>query len=193
MTPGAAAERVGIVHFRERHETHVAAEPAVVGAAVRRLDLSRSTSVRILLALRGMPRRGGGLDGLLRTGFVVLEDEPDRTLRLGLIGRFWMARGGLRRFRADEFDDFDEPGYAKAVWSFDWHPAPGGTRLTTETTVHCTDEGARRRFGRYWRLVAPFSGWIRRRALAAIRADAEAAAVDAGPPASGARLPAAGG
>jgi hypothetical protein len=33
--------------------------------------------------------------------------------------------------------------------------------LSTETRVACGDEGARRRFGRYWRVVAPFSGLIR--------------------------------
>jgi hypothetical protein len=40
--------------------------------------------------------------------------------------------------------------------------------LTTETRVLLTDERSRRAFGRYWLLIRPFSGLIRRRWLAAI-------------------------
>lgn len=176
---GAIADGVTAPQFRERHETLVAAAPAAVGAAVRRLDLSRSRSVRLLFLLRGLPRQSLALPGLLRLGFVVLEDGPN-ALRLGLIGRFWSLGDVPRRVEPAAFASFDEPGYASAVWSFEWRAEAGGTRLVTETTVRCTDEASRRRFGRYWRIVQPFSGWIRRRALAAIRSDAETAARESG-------------
>lgn len=176
---GATAHGGTDPQFRERHETHVAAAPSVVAGAVRRLDLSASRTVRLLFLLRGLPRASLALDGLLRIGFVELEDEPS-ALRLGLIGRFWNRRGALRRVDPATFAAFDEPGFAKAVWSFEWQPEADGTGLVTETTVRCTDETSRRRFARYWRVVKPFSGWIRRRALAAIRSDAETAARESG-------------
>jgi hypothetical protein len=44
----------------------------------------------------------------------------------------------------------------------------------TETRIAATDEVARRRFGRYWRLIGPFSSITRREMLAAIRRRAEA-------------------
>ena len=41
----------------------------------------------------------------------------------------------------------------------------GGGQLSTETRIAAVDERARRAFGRYWRVVGPFSGVIRRRWL----------------------------
>jgi len=54
--------------------------------------------------------------------------------------------------------------------------APDGTgsRMATETRIAATDATARRRFGRYWLLIGPFSGITRREMLAAIRRRAEA-------------------
>jgi hypothetical protein len=42
-------------------------------------------------------------------------------------------------------------------------------RLRTETRVLLTDEASRRAFARYWLVVKPFSGLIRRRWLALAR------------------------
>jgi hypothetical protein len=39
--------------------------------------------------------------------------------------------------------------------------------LATETRVAALDDAARRSFARYWRLIRPFSGLIRRRWLLA--------------------------
>ena len=41
-------------------------------------------------------------------------------------------------------------------------PAQDGALLTTETRMLATDEASRRRFARYWRLIRPASGLIRR-------------------------------
>ncbi len=68
------------------------------------------------------------------------------------------------------FDEFE--GYAKAVWDFRLTPEAGGTRLSTETRINCTDAASRRRFRLYWRIVGPFSGLIR---IALLRAVARAA------------------
>jgi hypothetical protein len=53
-------------------------------------------------------------------------------------------------------------------------PEGDGSRVGTETRIAATDDTARRRFGRYWRLVGPFSSITRREMLAAIRRRAEA-------------------
>jgi hypothetical protein len=45
--------------------------------------------------------------------------------------------------------------------------------LTTETRVRCTDPAIRRAFLRYWRVIRPFSGLVRREALRLARVDAE--------------------
>jgi hypothetical protein len=46
--------------------------------------------------------------------------------------------------------------------------------VATETRIAATDSVAERRFGRYWRLIAPFSAITRREMLAAIKRRAEA-------------------
>lgn len=179
-------------HFAERHAATIAASPADALAALRRLDLRRSLVTRALFLLRSLPglvlaRRetaerfltGHGslpltIESIQTAGFVVLGEELEREIVLGTIGRFWKASGGVRRFGAQEFAAFDEPGWAKAAWNFRVEPAEGGrTVLTTETRVLCTDERSRRAFRRYWLLIRPFSGLIRLEMLRLIRREAE--------------------
>lgn len=157
-----------------RHEIDVCAMPDAVYAAVRKLDLSRSLVIRILFRLRGLPTRGLTLETFLRRGFVLLDEVPRQELLLGLIGRFWTLRGGLQRFEPAAFRLFEKPGYAKAAWSFHLTPQPEGyVHLITETRVHCTDADSLRRFRRYWRLVGPFSGLVRKEILRVIKRAAE--------------------
>ena len=169
----------------------VAAPPERVWAAVRALEMRGSPLVRGLFLLRSLPallvhprrtlaRRGHGralgltLDDLLRGGFTLLGERPGEELLLGLVGRFWRADGGIVRVAADEWREWERPGYAKAAWSFTLGPGAGGVvRLATETRVRCTDAASRRRFLRYWRLVGPFSGVIRRDMLRSVRRAAE--------------------
>lgn len=170
-----------------RHEIEVRAPAERVWAATRSLDLAGSPVVRALFALRSLPgifsrrsaaRRGLGLDieGLLRTGFVILAEAPGDEIVLGLVGRFWTPSGGIVRVDPAEFAGFDRPGYAVAAWNFTLHcPAAGPVRLATETRVRLTDASSRRRFRAYWALVGPFSGLIRREMLRTIRNAAETA------------------
>lgn len=161
----------------ERHRTRVVAPPDLTYAAVRRVDLGRSTTVRVLFGLRGMRRTARiTLDDLLARGFVLLGEEPGEELVLGLVGRFWTPGGGLRQVAPDAFATFEEPGFARTAWNFRVSAArDNSSTLSTETRVLCTDERARRSFRRYWRLVRPFSGAIRRRSLELIKRDAELA------------------
>ena len=131
--------------------------------------------IRLLFALRGLPRRQPLiLQDLSTSGFVVLGEDPGTEIVLGVTGRFWRARGGLRRVGPDEFASFTEPGYAKAAWNFGVEPTDDGRSIvSTETRVTTTDPASRQAFRFYWRLVGPFSGLIRRRALALIKGTAE--------------------
>ena len=169
------------------HHIEVRATVERTAAAVRSLDLSRSPVVRTLFALRSLPglfsrrspaRRGLGLDmdGLLKSGFVLLAEAPDEEVVLGLVGRFWTPTGGLIRVQPADFAAFDRPGYAVAAWNFTLSgPAAGPVRLATETRVRLTDAASRRRFRAYWALVGPFSGLIRNEMLRTIKRAAEAA------------------
>jgi len=164
--------------FHSRHATDVRGSAAAAFSAIRHLDLRRSPLVRVLFRLRGLPTSAGSFDGLRRLGFVPLLEVPDRALVLGVAGRFWSPRGALQRLSPDAFQQFDRPGWAKAVWSFVIEPAGAGrVRLVTETHIRCFGTAARRRFGRYWVLVGPFSGLIRRECLRLVRQDVEHTAI----------------
>ncbi len=158
---------------RTRHEIDVAAPQDTAYRSMRELDLGRSALVRGLMMARGM-HTVRTIDAFIDAGFVLLVDRPPDGLVLGAIGRFWRPRGSLRRFDPNDFTTFDEPGLAKAAWSFEVHEEAGGSRIGTETRVLCTDAVGRRRFRRYWRVVGPFSSLIRRRMLRIAKRSAEA-------------------
>ena len=169
----------------ERHGIVVRAPAERAYAAIRSVDLSRSLLIRSLFALRGFPvmfagrreaRRRLTLDDFLRSGFVVLAEEPGAEIVLGLIGRFWRPTGGLLLFAPEEFTGFRRPGYAKAVWNFRVEPVgEGRVRVATQTRVQTTDQDSCRSFLRYWRVIGPFSGLVRREMLRLVRSVAERA------------------
>jgi hypothetical protein len=187
--PPAAHELIDefmpIYDVSEYHETTVRAPIGRVYDAVWTADLSRSLIVRLLLRLRALPRSLSprdqqrnpnlNLDAVMKSGFVLLGEHRPNEIALGLIGRFWTPAGGRCRMNdAEAFRDFDQPGYAKAVWNFSLvEDGRATTRLATETRVRCLDDSSRRRFRMYWSVIGPFSGLIRREVLRAIRRSSE--------------------
>jgi hypothetical protein len=167
----------------EHHAIDVEAPVDDVYRAVKELDLARSPIVLALLFARGLPHLFTGavkpkrhlrLDDIIESGFVVLGEEPDRELVLGIVGKFWQLSSGVLRIEPDEFTGFDTPGFAKAAWNFVVSARPGGgSRVETETRVVCTDDDARRQFSRYWWLIGRFSALIRRVMLGDIKRSAE--------------------
>jgi hypothetical protein len=169
----------------EYHQVEIDAPPERAYQALLNLNLSDSKLVRLLLALRGMPallRKGAApgeetcfnLQGLLQSGFVMLAGAPEKELVLGLVGQFWKPSGNILKISAEDFPGFEKAGFAKAVWNFAVdEKSPKHTRLSTETRILCLDPSSRRRFRLYWRLIRPFSGFIRLEMLRAIRREAE--------------------
>ena len=180
----------------ERHRTVVRAAPSAVYAAVREADLAGGVVTRTLLALRALPaacvaavrtprgvaaewrdrraRRGLRLADFERAGFRVIGERAAEELVLGLLGRFWTPRGGIRAdVSAATFRAMPPAGHALAGWSFSVQArADGRTELRTETRVWCAPD-ARLKFRLYWLVVRPGSGLIRRSMLRAIRRRAE--------------------
>ena len=171
----------------EHHAIDVDAPVEEAYRAVKELDLARSPVVLALLFARGSPRLFTGavkpkrqlrLDDVIESGFVVLGEEPDRELVLGIVGKFWQLSSGVHRIEPGEFSAFDTPGFAKGAWNFIVSARPaGGSRVETETRVACTDDDARRKFSGYWWLIGRFSALIRRVMLRNIKRDAETAKV----------------
>jgi len=163
----------------ERHQIKVHAPLDKVYATVRHLDISQAKLSMFLFRLRGIPAglpapSSFTLEDFLKMGFILLDERPDEELLLGLVGRFWTPSGELLRLDSGGFRNFNEPGYAKAVWNFTLAKQFDDTvLLETETRVLCLDEISRRRFRLYWLLIGAFSGLIRREILRAIKRKAE--------------------
>lgn len=158
-------------HFRERHRRRVDAPPERVFAAVRGLTLAETPVAAVLVRLRGLHARADKpiFEEMRRAGFEVEAEEPGRELAFAAVGQPWKLRGGERRHDVD-FRTFAEPGFAKMAFNF----RLDGSTLSTETRVLLTDERSRRAFRRYWLVIRPFSGLIRRVWLRAIARRAEA-------------------
>ncbi|HEX9864882.1 MAG TPA: hypothetical protein VGC03_07965 [Acidimicrobiia bacterium] len=159
-------------HHRARYSIETVAPPEVVYPIARNLDLSGSWLTRSLLAARGLGRHTR-LGDLERIGFTLLAEDPPNGFVHGVIGRFWRPSGELVDFDRESFPDFARSGFAKAAWSFEIMATETGAGLSTETRVLCLDEASRRSFLRYWRLIGPFSGLIRKEALRVIKTQAE--------------------
>ena len=159
--------------FVETHGISIHADAAEIYRAANEVDFSESFVIRFLLRLRGLSTENVTLSSLKGSRFEILGERPDSEILLGLVGRFWMPKGDMKKIDAESFKKFDTPGYAKAVWNFSLRPDGADSRLTTETRIKCTDSESRRRFGFYWTIVRPFSGLIRMEMLKAIKRRAE--------------------
>jgi hypothetical protein len=181
----------------ERHSTTIAASPDQVWAALSQITTGELGVFRVLMGVRALPGRlvrspparfdadEPLLGWAVRFGFTILGEEVRRELVVGAIGQPWRLAGGRGMAVAGghDFAAFDQPGFAKVAVNFRLDPIAGGraTRLSTETRVACTDPSSARRFGRYWRLIRPGSGAIRRSWLTAIKRRAERADGEADP------------
>jgi hypothetical protein len=86
-------------------------------------------------------------------GSWILLYESEHSLALGLVGKFWRPVIAYREVEADQFEDFDEPGYAKTIYLLSVSPlGPDRCQLRGEMRTATTDETARRWFRRYWTL-----------------------------------------
>jgi hypothetical protein len=175
-------------HFRELHETTIAAPPDRVYLAVRQVSADEIALFQTFTWLRRFGRSGPEsilnapgqqpiLDVATRTTFRLLEDLPPREV---VIGAVVVAppgtRGGRGKFDANDFKQLMLPGFAKATLNFRIEAlANGASKLITETRVFATDAVALQRFTPYWRIIFPGSAILRLTWLRAIKSRAERA------------------
>ena len=167
----------------ERHEVEVCAPIDLTYLAFRAVDFEESPVIRLIIRLRRFVLRGKpgtyigprtALDRALAMGWGVLCDMPGRTLVLGAVTQPWRPVPLFRALPPAEFAAFNEPGYAKIVWSMAADEAGWNRSLgCTETRVKLTDPASRRRFRLYWALVSPGVLLIRRILLHRVRKEAE--------------------
>ena len=167
----------------ERHETMVRAPAARTYAVARELDLRQSPVIRAIftgreLIMRSTPSEqddsGPFLAQVVRLGWTILAEVPDRQIVLGAVTRPWEADVKFRGLRADEFVKFSAPGYAKILWTLAVEPrGTDGSVFRTETRVATTDLKSRERFRRYWVVFSAGIMLIRRETLRLVKREAE--------------------
>jgi len=142
---------------------------------VEELNFSTSKIIYWLFKLRGIPvPESLTLKGLEKINFVKLEAIRNQEIIIGLIGQFWKPTGKLRRFQPDEFINYSHGDFSKATWNFELRKINDSkTELITETRIFCPTQKTKNKFRLYWTIIEPFSSWIRREILKAIKEQAE--------------------
>jgi hypothetical protein len=181
--PGFLDRFIPTPDVRERHATLVKAPTELVLQVARDLDMQSLTVVRAIFWLRTKlmgakdtpSARGVGLVALTQSlGWGALLDRPGRAYVSGAACQPWKADVVFTPIVPEEFATYAEPDRVKIVWSLETEALePELTRLSTETRVAATDEQARVKFLRYWRVARIGIVAIRHLLLPAARREAE--------------------
>jgi hypothetical protein len=159
--------------FVETHEISINSKPDDVYSSLNEVNYCGSPIIRWLFWLRGLPAENVTLQSLSELRFITLGEVVNEEILLGITGQFWTVNGNLKKLDASGFREFNEKGFAKAVWNFSLNWSGLVTFLTTETRIKCLDPESRRRFGLYWTFISPFSGLIRMEMLKLVKRQAE--------------------
>lgn len=172
-------------HFQEHHEIVVARSPDRVFAAIKSVSADQIALFNVLTAIRRLGRPGPEsilnapnqqpiLDVAVRTGFLLLSEQPPHEVVLGTVVVAPPGTSPPSSFTGDSFKALVEPGFAKATMNFlVTDLGDGSSRVDTETRVFATDDVALRRFTTYWRIIFPGSSILRTTWLAAVKNRAE--------------------
>jgi len=169
--------------FWEKHSVRIHARPEQVMQAVRQSTFGDMKSLSMLLKIRSAglrtPSQSTGalaadrriLDAFSASGYVSGGGEHE-IVTCG--GANVPARRPLKPRSLEECASYREPGAIKVAFNFKAGDAgQGWSVVSTETRVLATDDVTSRGMGRYWRLIVPGSGLLRRQWLAGIKRRAE--------------------
>jgi hypothetical protein len=105
--------------------------------------------------------------------WIALGKDWPNEIAFGAIGRFWAGETRWLQIETSDFASFDKPGFAKIGCSIYLRAISGNrTLLTYQVRTKATDEGSRRAFMRYWRVVSPFVALVMCSLLRAVEREA---------------------
>ncbi|MDT8068709.1 MAG: hypothetical protein ROO76_11155 [Terriglobia bacterium] len=163
--------------FYERHSLRIHAKPEQVMQAVRESRFRDMKSVATLMKIRAAALRIHSTADSLQDR-QILEAFSASGYALGGNGHEIVMCGGvnvpakrpLQPRTLQECADYRESGALKVAFDFRAEDAGGGwSTVSTETRVVALDDSTRRGMGRYWRLIVPGSGLLRRQWLDSIK------------------------
>jgi hypothetical protein len=168
--------------FFEKHSARVHAGPEQVMQAARQSTLGDLKSLVTLLKVRaavlrapfhddGDLREKRVLDAFSEAGYLLDGSEHEIVMAGGANVR---AKRPLEVHTLQEYAEYRDQGAVKIAFNLAVQDAGGGwSTLSTETRVLALDDSTRRGVGRYWRLIVPGSGLLRRQWLDGIKKRAE--------------------
>ena len=172
--------------FSERHSQRIHARPGPVMDAIRQSTLGDLKSYVMLMKIRGValrrPYRDPGnfqdvrvLDALSApgSGYITLASS-EHEIVMGGVGSAVSRRREVNSL--PEFAAYSQEGGVKIAFNL-WveDAGDGWSAVNTETRVLALDDLSRPIMTRYWRLIVPGSGLIRRQWLEGIKRRAERA------------------
>jgi hypothetical protein len=169
--------------FQERHELTIDAPAERVRAALNQVSFADIPLMQTLGRVRAIamgrvrvpPVAQGAAPAIPivemirnpRSGFFLLDDTL-REFVFGLAGQPWNNAGV--RLTPEQFLTWAPPETVKIAANFLIEDADNGrSRVVTETRILASDAPARRKMAKYWALIYPGSGLIRRGLLEAVR------------------------
>ena len=172
--------------FSERHSQRIHARPGPVMNAIRQSTLGELKSYILLMKIRGMalrrPYRDPGnfqdvrvLDALSSpgSGYIPLASS-EQEIVMGGVGSAVSRRREVNSL--PEFAAYSQEGGVKVAFNLRVEDTGDGwSKVNTETRVLALDDLSRPIMTRYWRLIVPGSGLIRRQWLESIKRRAETA------------------
>jgi hypothetical protein len=172
-----------VYEVAEHHHICVHAPASITLAVAKELDLNDSALVRAIFKAREIILRTKP-DGTIHPrgivaqtralGWGVLADVPGREIVMGSVTQPWMANVKFRSVLPEAFAAFNEPAYAKIVWTLRADPCGVcDSDFVTETRVTTTDAFARDKFRRYWSFVSPGIVLIRIMSVRLVKREAE--------------------
>jgi hypothetical protein len=182
--PEAPIDRlVPTTDIRRRHEIVVHAPAALVLETARNFDMFSIAPVRAIFWLRGkvlgakdQPRRParGPIEDALAMGWGLLEEQAGRFLVMGAVCQPWVADVVFTPLPPSGFAGASPADRVKIAWTLEAEALDESTtRFASETRAVATDDQARAKFRRYWRLFGAGIVLIRWMLLPAVRRRAE--------------------
>jgi hypothetical protein len=183
MMPALLDRFVPQPDMRERHEITIRAPARIVFDVARNFDMHSIPMVQAIFWIRGKVlgarapagnRPTGLVDETLSMGWGRLAEEPGRFFVAGAVCQPWQADVAFSPIPPEQFASFAGPDRVKIAWTLEAEALePALTRFASETRAVATDDKARVKFRRYWRLARIGIVMIRRLLLPALRRQAE--------------------
>lgn len=173
-TPSLLDEILPRYDISSVYSIRIKASPGQVFAVLQQGIPSGGLS-KLLMTLRSVPRLLQGKKAFMKEDpFYRLREAQNRELVYGIIGQFWKpVVRPIPIHSLEEFVDFHREGYCKAALNLKiLAQDQKETLLSTETRVLGYGD-AGENMKKYWRLIRPFSGLIRKELLRNVKAKAE--------------------